>query len=212
MPNWCVTNWRIQGDPETVKSFCDTVNDLPNRLDAMENGFGKFFLGNLAAALGLDLDRLSNNIRGTIDCDPELFATLCFPESEEQKPLVPELLDDGDATVAFSTSSAWDMPYWLEDYFVEKELDYGYYKTDEFGNFHCVHNTEMFPYIYAVSGNIDYEEFKDGEENELLDYIHGHTGIEFTCVGNYEEFVKALDEHQQELDEKEIHVEVYEIE
>lgn len=211
MPNWCVTNWKIVGSHDSIQKFCDTVNDLPNREDFMKNGFGKMFLGNLAAALGCNIDVEHDNLRGTIDSDPDLVATMYFPESE-WKGLHPAIGNDGVASVTFSTASAWYRPYWLQEYIANNFDEYGFYSTDEFGNFHIICNEGLFPEIYRLETGAEYYEFCRGQEDEVIKAINRDCNLDLAPCGNYEELLREIQAHEEELDEQECYFNAAEIE
>lgn len=65
MPNWCATNYAVTGHKTELQQFADLVNSLPSREDVKENGFGKFWLGNLAVHLGGDWKK--GHFRGVLN-------------------------------------------------------------------------------------------------------------------------------------------------
>lgn len=213
MPNWCVTNWTVRGKKQDIQAFCDTVNDLVNHPVGPDNFFGDYWLGNLAEQLDIEIDRNHDNIRGTIDVDDSLCATLIFPGTPEERMDKMESVISGDiAVVSFSTVSAWDRPYWLEDYISAHFIDYGFTSTDEFRNFNIVRNTELYPWIYEVHHEDGWEEYKIGEEEKVCEYIAGLLGVEIGPPANYEELLKAIEPYMDQMEEKEISLIVYEIE
>ena len=53
MPNWCYTTYKCVGEPEEVCQLNDELNYIHQREDTIiENGFGKYWLGNLVTKLG----------------------------------------------------------------------------------------------------------------------------------------------------------------
>ena len=209
MPNWCATNWKIRGKAKDVQAFCDIVNDLPNRPDVEENGFGKYWLKNFAVALGVDPETC-DNLRGTVDTDSGLCASLVFPESDNEK-LEVNNIENGQAEASFSTASAWGMPVWLENYLADK-FEYGYSTTDEFGNFHCVHNTDFFPWIYELHTDDEWEEYRVGEEEKVIKDLEKALNKKLDIPAAHEGLLKFLNENMADLWEDEIEFIVYEIE
>jgi len=210
MPNWCVTNWKIKGSEEDVRAFVDIINDLPNRPDVEENGFGKYWLKNLAVALGVDPDTC-DNLRGCIDTDSGLCASWVFPESDEMEKLESNILDDGNAIAAFSTSSAWSMPDWLANY-LEDRFEIGYSATDEFGNFHIVYNTNLFPWVYELHAEDFWEEYKIGEEDKVIKDLCRILEIDEPGQKNRKTLKELVSTHQDEIYDKEIEMIIYDIE
>ena len=217
MPNWCVTNWKIRGDKEKIQNFCDVVNSLKDKESVAENGFGPMWLVNLAVALGLAEDYESlrgdgHNYRGTIDCDDSLVATLIRPESEVQEDIIPYEHPNGLAITAFSTVSAWDMPFWLCDYFAANEIEYGYTSTDEFGNFHELCNTSLFPDVYLIDNGEEYWPFKLGEEERVAEVLkEAGISIDPSKVKDRASLISQIKEVEDKLYEKEIYPIIYDI-
>lgn len=209
MPNWCVTNWKIKGSEEDVRAFVDIINDLPNRPDVEENGFGKYWLKNFAVALGVD-PNTCDNLRGTVDTDFGLCASLCFPESDNE-PLIYDMCDDGNAVCSFSTSSAWGMPDWLTKY-LEDRFEIGYSTTDEFGNFHIVYNTDMMPWVYELRAEDSWEEYKIGEEDKVIKDLCYILEIDEPKQKDRKALKELVGTHQDEIYNKEIELIIYDIE
>ena len=220
MPNWCVTNWAIRGPKEKIDTFVNLVNDLPNREDVAENGVGKYWLANLAVALGCDLEQLRDkgaNLRGTIEEDDGLTASLAFPgkdADEEHDKVESHFLTESDLYICyFSTVSAWGMPDWLVDWFKEHDYEYGYKTTDEFRNFNALHNLDLFPYIYEAVGEDICDEFKLGQEREIGELLQkAGVPINVQNIHDKDTLCDELNEHEEEMREKECWVWIYDVE
>ena len=70
MPNWACNHIVASGDEKDLRALAETLNTMPN----LENGFGRYWMGNLVAALlKLSRDELmaikGMHFRGTIDPD-----------------------------------------------------------------------------------------------------------------------------------------------
>ena len=111
MPNWACNHIVASGDEKDLRGLAETLNTMPN----LENGFGRYWMGNLAAALmGVTRDDLLNHsaihLRGTLDPDFYAQACLCGPAVDEKK----EFAIDSDGRMRFSKTSAWDRSEDLE--------------------------------------------------------------------------------------------------
>lgn len=150
MPNWCFTNYVIAGDEKQIADLYEKLSSLPGREDVAENGFGKFWLGNVLGLFGKDWNEIY--CRGNIEA-------LGRPKPTE---------------IHFCTMTAWgDMPQvWdvvLENY---PGLKY-YYYAEEPGN--CYYQTndaegKYFPARYAVDrwdSGIEYI----ATQEEVLAYV-----------------------------------------
>ncbi len=59
MPNWCYTNYVIEGREEEVAALHKIIQDLEAREESLlPNGFGKLWLGNLVHTLGGDWKKI----------------------------------------------------------------------------------------------------------------------------------------------------------
>ena len=144
MPNWACNHIVASGDQEQLRALTQTLNTMPN----YSNGFGRYWMGNLAAALlGVDADCLDRyrgmHLRGTLDPDFYAQACLCGPYVDQKR----EFEVDEDGRMRFSTTSAWDRSEDLENLILEKfpGISLAWSCTDEFGNFHTTHNPERIP-------------------------------------------------------------------
>ena len=178
MPNWCVQNWILRGPKEDVQRFCDNVNSCLDR-PGRENGFGKYWLGNLCECFGYDYDELEKKgtpgLRGTFDPDSEQEATLWCEEPEYCR-ISPVAFNDELFEVHFSIVHAWGTSEWFQDMVDEQfpSLEQCWKATDEFGNFHCCHNGDAFGLKkYQIYSEMEDEEmnFGEGEEQSAVDYI-----------------------------------------
>ena len=152
MPNWACNHIVASGDQEQIRALAQTLNTMPN----YSNGFGRYWMGNLAAALlGVDADGLDRyrgmHLRGTLDPDFYAQACLCGPYVDQKR----EFEVDEDGRMRFSTTSAWDRSEELENLILEKfpGITLAWSCTDEFGNFHTTHNPERLPDLDVIAFN-----------------------------------------------------------
>ena len=152
MPNWACNHIVASGDQEQLRALTQTLNTMPN----YSNGFGRYWMGNLAAALlGVDADCLDRyrgmHLRGTLDPDFYAQACLCGPYVDQKR----EFEVDEDGRMRFSTTSAWDRSEDLENLILEKfpGITLAWSCTDEFGNFHVTHNPERIPDLDVIAFN-----------------------------------------------------------
>ena len=152
MPNWACNHIVASGDQEQLRALAQTLNTMPN----YSNGFGRYWMGNLAAALlGVDADGLDRyrgmHLRGTLDPDFYAQACLCGPYVDQKR----EFEVDEDGRMRFSTTSAWDRSEDLENLILDKfpGITLAWSCTDEFGNFHTTHNPESIPDLDVIAFN-----------------------------------------------------------
>ena len=152
MPNWACNHIVASGDQEQLRALAQTLNTMPN----YSSGFGRYWMGNLAAALlGVDADGLDRyrgmHLRGTLDSDFYAQACLCGPYVDQKR----EFEVDEDGRMRFSTTSAWDRSEDLENLILEKfpGITLAWSCTDEFGNFHTTHNPERIPDLDVIAFN-----------------------------------------------------------
>ena len=152
MPNWACNHIVASGDQEQLRALAQTLNTMPN----YSSGFGRYWMGNLAAALlGVDADCLDRDrgmhLRGTLDPDFYAQACLCGPYVDQKR----EFEVDEDGRMRFSTTSAWDRSEDLENLILEKfpGITLAWSCTDEFGNFHVTHNPERIPDLDVIAFN-----------------------------------------------------------
>lgn len=152
MPNWACNHIVASGDLEQLRALAQTLNTMPN----YSNGFGRYWMGNLAAALlGVDADGLDRyrgmHLRGTLDPDFYAQACLCGPYVDQKR----EFEVDEDGRMRFSTTSAWDRSEDLENLILDKfpGITLAWSCTDEFGNFHTTHNPERIPDLDVIAFN-----------------------------------------------------------
>ena len=146
MPNWCATNYVIRGSEENL-------NDLVHRLNTMENhsnGFGRYWMGNLLINFGIPYEQVIStcniHCRGIFSPQADEEACLCGPDVDETQ--VFEISEDG--LLRMSTITAWGQSDSMEDFLKEKypSLEFFFFSTDEFGNFHYVHDPEDIGNFY----------------------------------------------------------------
>ena len=152
MPNWACNHIVASGDEKDLRALAETLNTMPN----LENGFGRYWMGNLVATLlKLSKDELmavkGMHFRGTIDPDFYAQACLCGPYVDEKK----EFTVDEDGMMRFSTTSAWGRSEDVEDLIMEHfpSVELAWSCTDEFGNFHITHNPDGLPELEIIAFN-----------------------------------------------------------
>lgn len=139
MPNWAATNYIIRGEEKELKEFCRLLNTMENH----SNGSRRFWMGNLLIALGMTYDEVNTgpiHCRGSFDPDPDAMACLCGPDPDESH----KFSVDDDGLLRFSTVSAWNRCSDLEKEIARHfpSFEFFWKSTDEFGNFHLVHDPE----------------------------------------------------------------------
>ena len=103
------------------------------------------------------------------------------------------------------------MPLWLKEY-LDERFEYGYSTTDEFGNFHAVHNTDLFPWIYEMRAEDFWEEYKIGQEDLIIKDLCRILEIDEPEQKDADALHKLFDEHIDEINDKEIELIIYDIE
>lgn len=175
MSNWCATNFLLRGPEEDIKRFCDTVNSCFTKPDVKPNGFGKLWLGNLCVAFGYEYDECNGGLRGLLDPNPDSAACFFGPDPDNHR-LEPEKNEDGTIQVRFSTQTAWGPSDWFMTMLDEKfpACEYGWKATDEFGNFHYIHNRRLLdePYISVYVQDEYTLEVEPEEIYKVIPYIN----------------------------------------
>ena len=188
MPNWACTRIVAYGDEKQLHEFAQLLNTMPN----LKNGFGRYWMGNVAAAIlqksKEDILKSRLYLRGTFN--PKFKAIPCFfgPKVNESK----EFKVDLDGKMRFSTISAWDRSEDIEDLILQKfpDIKLAWSCTDEFGNFHTTHNPEGFTDLDIIAFNgsqYSAEEVTD-LKNELADLC---PGLEFPENADVDFFLSA---------------------
>lgn len=152
MPNWSATNYAITSSrKEDLKELCNLLNTMPNQ----KNTFGRYWMGNLVAALGKDPLHGGISCRGTFDPNPEVIACFGGPDVNEED----EFAVDADGVLRLSTVSAWSRCPQVEALIAERwpGIRFAWKSTDEFGNFHHFHDPEHLLDIkkYVIQGGVD---------------------------------------------------------
>lgn len=172
MPNWCVTKYKAVGSKEDIEALAKTLNDLPN---AIENGFGRLWIGNLFARFGYSKEEI---LRGHISCrgilDPEYETEPCLcgpcdPDGGEVK-FEPYA---GGTRLDFAATTAWgpsgDLSDLIEEEFPSVTLCWS--ATDEFANFHTLHNPLGLPGLprFYFAGEV----YTEDETDSLVKLMTG---------------------------------------
>ena len=172
MPNWCVTKYVATGSRKDIEALAKTLNELPN---AIENGFGRLWIGNLFARFGYGEEEI---LRGRISCrgilDPDYGTEPCFCGPEDPDKNAGEVKFtpyDGGTRLAFAATTAWGPSGDLNDLIEEKfpSVTLCWWATDEFANFHTVHNPlglTWMPRFYFAGEN-----YSEDEADSLVEYM-----------------------------------------
>lgn len=180
MPNWCYTNYVVEGPEEQV---C-RLNELLNSLAAMpapglvENGFGSNWLGNIVAALGVDPFKTP----GVFRCRGEF--------------LYVEMGSDG--LLRFDTFTAWveadDTRHLIEEkfpgvklWYISEELGCEYWATNDIDG-------RYFSEKYYCNFNVDGDCVEDPyfqSFEELADYVFQQTKQK---AETYEQIIGAVED------------------
>lgn len=172
MPNWCVTKYTAMGSKEDIEALAKTLNELPN---AIENGFGRLWIGNLFARFGYCEGKILYghiSCRGILYPDYETGPCFCGPadpdESTEKMKFEPCM--DG-TRLDFAATTAWrpsgDLNNLIEEKFPSVTLCWS--ATDEFHNFHTAHNPlglTWMPRFYFAG-----KSYSEDEADSLVEYM-----------------------------------------
>lgn len=182
MPNWCFTNYIITGDETEISDLFEKLSSLPDREDVKENGFGKFWLGNVVGLFGGNWETI--NCRGSMS------------NLERQSP----------TEIQFDTETAWgDMPeVWDFVFKSYKTLKY-YYYAEESGN--CYYQTndaegKYFPDRFVVD-QWDGERQQHDSEEEALNDVSELIGRPLATWGD---MLAAVEDYNKDNEGTEIHV------
>jgi hypothetical protein len=188
MPNWCWTNYVIEGDKKEIADLHQKMQSLEERKTPLiENGFGKNWMGNLVTLLGGDWNE--------IECRGD-FMNLEKPD---------------DTTIRFDTETAWkDMPdVWdfvckqyksLRYYFLAEESGACYYATSD-------KEGKYFPERFFVEQRNAEKAYYESD-TALFKDIAERTGI---AVTNEDEMLKAIESYYEKHENDPILVYQYEI-
>jgi hypothetical protein len=184
MPNWCCTNYVIEGDKREVKDLLEKLESLEKmEKPLVENGFGKKWLGCVVALFGGDIQKIR-----------------CRGEFEALDYLEPE---NGDAQLSFFETSAWSemSEVWelvcsryktLKYYFQAEEPGCGYAATNDkagryFPDKFCVQTEKTVDYIVS--------------EKVLFETVKKHTGTEVYSIEDAEKAVEEYSGNNKNMEE-----------
>lgn len=158
MPNWCSTNYTIEGPKEELESLKEKILTWTSEKTCPKPEYGNNWLGNIV--LGAGLDKEKTEYRGYIEC----LDDVC--ENEDTY------------TLTFQTETAWtamnDMWYKiLAKYAPHCTL---YYSSEEPGCEYFVKNDELgkyYPEDYLVDAYIDKPDTPLKEKlKKMFDYTY----------------------------------------
>lgn len=90
MPNWCTTDYVIDGPKEEIIDLHKKLTDWSKK-ESLENGFGKAWLGNIVHYAGLK--RSDEDKENGVNCRGEFMGEF--------------VLEENDDTIHFGTFTAW---------------------------------------------------------------------------------------------------------
>lgn len=182
MPNWCFTNYVVEGPKEQLQKLYNTMTELEDMPapGLIENGFGSSWLGNLVAALGVD-PLTQPNFR----CRGEYYSV--------------DLNQSGCLT--FDTMTAWceadDTRHLIEEkfpgvhlYFISEEFGCNYWETNDVGGKYF---SERY-YFLAEDPYYDHDGNYYDTLPELIEAVEGVTAT--TGLQTLEDCDNALQNHK----------------
>lgn len=145
MPNWCDCTYKCVGEPKEVKSLYRVLKYIEKRKTSIiENGFGKWWLGNLVTKLGGDWEKY--RCRGEIigyDYDMEsnvltIYQSTAWCEQEGVRGIIEERFpsikvyyreEEPGCGVYYTNDSSGE--YFPERYYLDSYEDCEYFRTIE---------------------------------------------------------------------------------
>jgi hypothetical protein len=188
MPNWCFTNYVLEGEKDEIQDLYDKLMSLEKMEKPLaESDFGKNWLGCVVTLFGGDWEKVE--CRGDFSC----------------------LEKTSDTTISFNTETAWgDMPeVWklvlshyksIKCYFCAEESGNCYYATNDVDGVH-------FPTRFIVEQWEEDTEYHD-DESDLFSDIASRTS---EIVTNREEMDKAIEQYNEANPDNEIFVNEYNV-
>ena len=179
MPNWCYTDYVIEGDKKELQTLYETLQRLDTKTELKTtSGFGGRWLGNLVTELGGDWEKIY--CRGSIDW-----------------------YDMEDDQLKILTETAWGPMTEVFDFITEKfpSLTY-YYQAEEPGcELYWSNDTEgLHFYKYVVrlckDGYDECEYFETQEE--AFEYISKNFNTEIKSFSDVEHLNEMLEEKEKE--------------
>lgn len=184
MPNWCTTDYAFSGSADNAKGFYNDIKRVINT-DRSYVWDGKTFKGD-ASWLGYIKEELLPELkeeeipcRGSIEYLDEL-----------------DIIDNNEATVKFTTETAWCACYELMEKLAEKYELLLYYYTEEPGC--CIYETNdeegiFFSQRYLIDsekfGSDYYDDF-DGVAKTLEEI----TGCKISCIEDAKPILEKYNE------------------
>lgn len=173
MPNWCDTNYVIEGPKKDLEKIQNAIKNHKVREDSADN-----WEGNILDELGIKFNEAGANMRGFIDCEGDLTVY------------------DYYATFNFYAQEAWyktDFSRYLEDAFPKITI---YWRAEEPG---CeIYETnddkgDYFPERYVVDYSIgvksDTEYFST--EEEVIKYLRKISKGKIRSINGANKFTEA---------------------
>lgn len=188
MPNWCDTSYKCVGEPKEVKSLHKVLKYIDKRKTSIiENGFGKWWLGNLVTKLGGDWEKY--RCRGEItdySLDGNVLTinqSTAWCEQEGVRQIIEKKFPS------------------IKVYYQEQETGCGVFYTNDASG-------EYFPERFFLDTGEDWEYFETIEE--AARYVSGIIGREVRPEKNAIE--EALGEYMEEQEDEDIWYSFHEFE
>lgn len=183
MPNWAITCYAIEGEPEVLKKIENAVLNHP-----VEDGSSDDWEGNVLVALGIEWDRYDFNknerrryMRGFIQQEPWYNNGVLFLDAQE----------------------AWgvtDFGVVLEDnlpvkvYYTSEEPMMDVFETNDFSGKYF---RDRFYVDLCIKGDYQSEYFTN--EESMWNYISEITGGEVKCMDDVEGFNEKHGSYEEEV-------------
>lgn len=208
MPNWCTTNYAIRGSKDELKALVTILNTMKNH----SNGFGRYWIGNLLMHFGNSYEDADNGLpvrcKGTFSPNPMEQACFAGPEINEEE----QFSIDEDGILRISTVTAYYRFDDLEEFLKQQfpSLEFFWFTTDEFGNFHEIHDPnnlgEFCPFYLDSDGESSYY-YQHEYEKFIADFREACPGLEIPDDKEYlssdafvDEFLKWRNADQERED------------
>ena len=183
MPNWCFTNYVIEGDKEEIADLMQKLESLEQRdIPLVENGFGKNWLGCVIVLFAGDWN--------DFDCRGNFM----------------ELERLGDTTLRFDTETAWSemSDVWKFVCGKYKSLKYCFLAEEPGCCYYATNDTDRkyFPDRFFVEQG-DMERQCHESEQSLFRDISERTGVE---IKSLKKLQKVIDAYNDTHEDNEIYV------
>lgn len=177
MPNWCYTDYVIEGDKKELRTLYETLQRLDTKAELKTtSGFGSRWLGNLVTELGGDWEKVY--CRGSIDW-----------------------YDMEDDQLKIMTETAWGPMTEVFDFIIEKfpGLSY-YYQAEEPGcELYWTNDTSGIHFckylVRLCKDGYDESEYFDELDN-VFEYISDRFNMEIATIQDIQKLSEELEERE----------------